>query len=98
MSGVPVDLEQRVADAIRSVLPAARTVQLLPNDSLVLDLGLDSMKVALLALALEERLGRAILLERWISSCSDPARLSVESLHHYVRTVLADDDETAGLP
>ena len=59
----------------------------------MLDLGFDSMKVALLALALEDQIGRPILLERWISNCAEPTGLTVESLHAYVRRVLVGDEQ-----
>jgi acyl carrier protein len=92
------DLVQRIDQAIRSVTPRGVDTAILPDHSLVLDLGFDSMKVALLSLALEEQLGRTILLERWLSCGANPATLTVGSLHQYVRQVLVGDEEPGTTP
>jgi acyl carrier protein len=90
----PSDLEQRVDRAVRSAAPR-QLDEILPQHSLVLDLGFDSMKVALLSLALEEQFGRAIFLEGWMSAHADPTALTVQSLYHYVREALMGDEESA---
>jgi acyl carrier protein len=54
--------------------------------SLVLDLGFDSLKLAMLSLALESQLGCAIVLDGWIGSHPDPHELTVGSLCEYLKT------------
>jgi acyl carrier protein len=80
-----------VLAAIRHVddtvpLPIDRT------DSLVLNLGFDSMKMTLLSLALENELGRAIALDGWIASHADPNELTVGSLCSYLELTLTRNE------
>jgi len=74
----------QVVDAIRRAGGEAVPPFVRDDDSLVLQLGFDSMKMALLSLSLEEVLGRAIALDTWIASCPDPDQLTVRSLCRYV--------------
>jgi acyl carrier protein len=61
-------------------------------DSLVLQLGFDSMKVALLSLSLESEFGCAIVLDDWIAGSPDPQDLTVTSLCDYVRGAMVLPD------
>jgi len=60
------------------------------KDSLVLDLGFDSLKIASLVMSLEERFGTPILLNDWIGQVSDPTQLTVGSLGEYVFEALRE--------
>jgi acyl carrier protein len=83
------DVEARVDKAILAAMQ--RSAKINRSDSLVLTLGFDSLRVASLAIALEDQLDRPILLNDWIASCSDPTALTVASLHEYVWQVLNKD-------
>jgi acyl carrier protein len=50
----------------------------------VTELGFDSMSIARLALALEDRFHQALPLDEWIAEASDPRELTVASLCDYV--------------
>lgn len=62
------------------------------NDSLVLRLGFDSMKMVLLSVALENEFGAAIALDGWIGSHRDPGDLTVSSLCRYLEECLGVDE------
>jgi len=81
------DVEQRIEKAILAALQ--RTAKVKREDSLVLAHGFDSLRVASLAIALEDQLDRPILLNDWIAECSDPTALTVGSLYDYVWRVLS---------
>jgi acyl carrier protein len=67
------------------------------HDSLVFDLGFDSMRMAMLSIALEVEFGAVILLNDWISSVDDLDQLTVESLVGYVAGVMTSiDTEESG--
>jgi acyl carrier protein len=57
------------------------------DDSLVLHLGFDSMKIALLSLALEREFNVMIALDEWLGSHNDPQELTVRSLCDHVEEV-----------
>jgi acyl carrier protein len=61
-----------------------------PGASLVLNLGFDSMKMAMLSLSLEGEFGCAIMLDDWIASHPDPHDLTVESLCEYLWTAIGE--------
>ena len=85
----------RVVAAIRSTLKGPLPAAILPNHSFVVDLGFDSMSVALLGLALEDQFNCAILLDGWIAEHNHPAALSVQSLCEYVARSLSPDERSA---
>jgi acyl carrier protein len=76
------DVEQRVEKAILAAIQ--RSAKVNRSDSLVLSLGFDSLRVASLAIAIEDQLDRPILLNDWLASCNDPTGLTVGSLYDYV--------------
>lgn len=87
------DYMQGVVAAIRR---ASTNGDVLPSvierdHSLVMDLGFDSLKMALLSLALETEFERTIVLDEWIGSHSDPNELTVGSLSDFVRRTIADE-------
>lgn len=61
--------------------------------SFIVDLGFDSMGIARLALALEDRFDQTILLDEWIGQATDPAALTVASLCDYVAEARGDHDD-----
>jgi acyl carrier protein len=61
------------------------------SDSLVARLGYDSLRMASLAIALEEEFGRPLLLAEWIARVPDPEQLTVGSLCEYVSEILDED-------
>lgn len=63
-------------DAASHELPA----NIQPHDSLVEDLGFDSLTISVLALELEQRLDRSVLMSRWVENIQDPSQLTVGSL------------------
>jgi acyl carrier protein len=56
--------------------------------SFVLDLGFDSMSIAILSVALEDEFDTAILLDGWIGQHRDPASMTVESLCRHLEEAL----------
>ncbi len=70
--------------ALRSVLPRARKGPIRPGASLVRDLGLDSLKVAELSVALEEALDSPVFLGELFADVDDPRRLTVRMLAAYL--------------
>ena len=59
-----------------------------PQHRLVDDLGLDSMNVASLTIALEDEFDDVLLLNDWIAGASNPSELTVDSLVEYLVGVL----------
>lgn len=84
------EVDARVESAIRS--SADRDGRIQREDSLVLTLGFDSLRIATLAIALEEELDRPILLNDWIAGCTDPTTLTVGSLCDFVWNALERDN------
>jgi acyl carrier protein len=90
---------------LRYVIAAIREVkgddipgELERADSLVLRLGFDSMNMALLSLALESQLGRAVALDGWIASHPDPHDLTVGSLSDYLADLLRRNERPSVSP
>jgi acyl carrier protein len=81
---------ERTCAAIRETILTPREVSM--KDSLVYDLGFDSMRMATLSIALEMEFDRVVLLNDWISSADDLADLTVGSLVDYMATVLSSED------
>lgn len=77
-------VREAIEDAANFELPGP----VRPKDSLVNDLGFDSLTISLLALELEQRLGRPILLNRWVEGVNRPAQLTVASLCDYLQEFL----------
>lgn len=70
---------EQIERAIRSC-EASVPAQILPDQSLVSDFAFDSLAIARLGVALEDQLGRRVLLDEWLQSCVDPQELTVGSL------------------
>jgi acyl carrier protein len=85
----------RVVAAIRATQKGKLPDEIVPDHSFVLDLGFDSMSVALLALALEDQFSCAILLDGWIGEHAHPAALTVKSLCEYLARSLSPDEQSA---
>lgn len=81
-------LSQRVIHAIQEAGGDTIPAVLRQDDSLVLRLGFDSMKLALLSLSLEDEFGCGFALDEWVGSQSDPRELTVGSLSDYVQEAL----------
>lgn len=79
----------RVSTAIQSALQRELPESLLREHSLVADLGVDSMSMALLGLALEDEFHCPILLNDWIAQHRNPESLTVGSLCDYLHAVAA---------
>lgn len=80
------ELFPQVVAAVRAAARHRLPEKILPDHGFVTDLGFDSMSIALLALSLEDELGRAVLLDDWIATHTDPQSMTVESLCNYVST------------
>lgn len=74
----------KVMLAVKAVLGDGESRSLSANYRLVDDLGFDSLKMANLSIALEDRLGETILLNDWIARSPSPDKLTIESLAYYI--------------
>lgn len=88
MTWSKVNVQKGVRKAVAAICSSK---QVKDKDSLVLDLGFDSLKIASLVMSLEEEFGLPILLNDWIGQVNDPTELTVGSLHEYVFQVLCDE-------
>lgn len=70
----------RVRSALRKVLPRTSARAFQPAATLMGDLGIDSLKVAELSVALEGALGRPVFLGEVLADLEDPTRLTVGGL------------------
>jgi acyl carrier protein len=73
-----------VCDAILHAASHDLPSSIEPQHSLIEDLGYDSLTISVLALELESRLGRPVLLSRWVEAVDDPSGLTVQSLCEYL--------------
>lgn len=76
---------------IRAIRATARTPlppEIARDHSFVLDLGFDSMTIAMLSVALEDEFDAAILLDGWIGRHRDPSSMTVGSLCRYLEETL----------
>lgn len=83
------DVLEKVSTAIRTAMPRKLPASLARECSLVADLGMDSMSIAMLGLTLEDEFQCSILLNDWIAQHSDPESLTVGSLCEYLHAVAA---------
>ena len=81
------EIELKVKEAVIATL--GKKVELKETDSLIANLGFNSLRMVSLSLALEDQFGRPLLLNEWISQCEDPRLLTVGSLSAYVQEVLS---------
>jgi acyl carrier protein len=79
---------ERVCRAIEAAMDEGRTTPH-PSDHLINDLGFDSLRVATLALTLEDELGYPVLLNDWLATIGDIADLTVQSLIDYLNAAEA---------
>ena len=75
---------EQVRRAVRKVRPDLPARAVTPGASLVADLGIDSLKLAELSVALEEVLGRPVFLGDVLADVADPAALTVAQLAAYL--------------
>ena len=75
-------VKKRVRSAINASLQGTRRVS--DKDSLVLDLGYDSLRLATLSIELEREFDTPLLLTEWVSLFDDPVELTVGSLADYI--------------
>lgn len=80
-----------VVAAVRAATKAPLPDVIQPSHSFVLDLGFDSMSMAILGLTLEDEFHCVILLDVWIGQHADPAALTVASLCAYLQESLVAD-------
>ncbi len=84
------EIARRVARALQATAKLPKKPK--PSDSLVNDLGFDSLKIAGLALALENEFGEPLLLVDWVTRVADPSKLTVQSLCDYIEHAIDRDD------
>jgi acyl carrier protein len=96
-------IDMAVADPMHKVVFAIRHAggdavppKVERDDSLVLHLGFDSMKMALLSLSLETEFGATIVLDGWIAAHPDPYDLTVGSLCDYVAYAMSSEPDVTG--
>lgn len=75
---------QKVQQALRKVKPELSVEDLQPSASLVEDLGVDSLKFAELAIALEDAFGRPIYLGEILADIEDPGTITVLQLAEHL--------------
>lgn len=78
------ELFPQVRAALEVLVGRKLRKRITPHASLIVDLGLDSLKVVGLTMLLEKKLGRPVLLPAWIASVDDPADLTVNSLARFL--------------
>jgi acyl carrier protein len=79
-----------VVAAIRASAESSLPPTIEPWQSFVVDLGFDSVAVAILAVELEEQFGVPVLLDTWVAESADPDQLTVASLCAYLSSRLGD--------
>ena len=80
---------EKVQNALSQCTPTEiSSDQILPHHKLVEDLGLDSLSVVILSIALEEEFKEFFLLHEWVVAAEDPGQLTVDSLATYVQQKL----------
>ncbi len=79
----------KVRSALAQVLED-KAADVRAHHRLVDDLGLDSMNVASLTIALEDEFDDVLLLNDWIAGASNPSELTVDSLVEYLLGVLEE--------
>jgi len=77
-----------VVSAIRAASKGSLPEEIHADHSCILDLGLDSLSIAVLSLALEDTFSRPVLLDGWLGQHADPAALTVGSLCDYIQVAL----------
>ena len=80
------DVKKRVRRAVNASLKRSQRVS--DSDSLVLDLGFDSLRLATLGLELEREFDTLLLLTEWVSLFDDPSELTVGSLGDHIYEML----------
>ena len=70
--------------ALEALVVKSLRKKILPEASILSDLGMDSLKVVELTVLLEKQLGRPVFLPEWIASVDDPAELTVASLARFL--------------
>ena len=84
-----------VVDAIRASSRHSLPSRIEPSHRIVDDLGYDSLGIVNLSVALEDRLGRPILLDGWIGGAASPSALTVGSLAQWIVLAARGDDGAA---
>ena len=79
----------KVRTALLNVLEDT-SVEVRPEHHLVDDLGVDSVHIASLTIALEDEFDDVLLLNDWIASASNPSELTVDSLVDYLIRLLSE--------
>lgn len=67
-----------------------KDIDVRPEHHLVEDLGVDSVNIASLTIALEDQFDDILLLNDWIATASDPNDLTVQSLVDYLIELLSE--------
>lgn len=86
-----------VVDAIRASARHTLPTRIEPSHRIVDDLGYDSLGIVNLSVALEERIGRPILLDGWIGGAASPSALTVGSLAQWIADAISDEDRGAAV-
>jgi acyl carrier protein len=86
-----------VIDALRASARHPLPAKIEPQHGVVDDLGYDSLGIVHLSVALEDRLGRPILLDGWIGSASSSSALTVGSLARWIALGIEEDARAAAL-
>ena len=74
---------RKVQTAIHRVRPELVTKRIKPEASLVTDLGVDSLALAELSIALEDAFGHPVFLGDILANIDDPAQITVGQLAEY---------------
>lgn len=79
----------KVSRALHDVVDD-KNVEIQPQQHLVDELGIDSVDIASLTIALEDEFDDILLLNEWIASASSPSDLTVQSLADYVFQLVSE--------
>ena len=85
---VVATLRSTVEEAIQAAANNELPSSISKSHSFLDDLGFDSLTLSVLTLELEDRMGRPIVLNRWVERASSPSELTVGSLLDYLDEVL----------
>ncbi len=85
-----LDVIEEQGSAGASPSGSRRQIEVRLEHHLVEDLGVDSVNIASLTIALEDQFEDVLLLNDWIASASSPSELTVASLVDYLMELLAE--------
>lgn len=84
-------MKTRVIKAIQATAESKNIVK--STDSIVTDLGFDSLRMVNLSISLEKQFRRSLLLNDWVSQFDHPQQMTVVSLYKYIEHLLSQEQK-----